>query len=90
MVQGFFLNRIDMLGDEFPIGMCVEDPPSIFPDTTESIFPIGDGTMVIAQETVDLVIFFAFIEQCFFQHLLTRFPPNAILKMDTQRKSYPK
>ena len=57
-----------MLGNEFPVGMCVENAPLVFPDVADAKFPIGDDAMVVAQEAMNFVGFQFLIKVSFLDH----------------------
>ena len=68
MVKRFLLYGVDVLGNDFSIGMSIEDASSIFPDIADAKFSIRDQTIVAAQEARNLIAFHYFIEHRFFQH----------------------
>jgi hypothetical protein len=48
MIKRFFFYRVDVSGNEFSIGMSIEDPSSILSDVTDAKFSVGDRAMVAA------------------------------------------
>jgi uncharacterized FAD-dependent dehydrogenase len=48
MIKRFFFNGVDVPGNEFSIGVSIEDPSSILPDVTDAKFSVGDEAMVAA------------------------------------------
>ena len=70
MVQGFLFDGVDTLGNEFAIGVGVENAGLVLPDVAPSIFSIRDHAVVIAQKASHFIIFHRFIKERFFQHLL--------------------
>ncbi len=68
MVERFFFDGVDVLSNEFSIGMSKENASSVFPDVADTEFSIGDQTMVTAQEAGDLIVFLLLIKHRFFEH----------------------
>jgi hypothetical protein len=62
VIKGFFLDRINVLGNELSVGMGVEGSTAIFPDIADAEFPVGDQAVVTAQKTRCLTIFQLFIK----------------------------
>jgi uncharacterized FAD-dependent dehydrogenase len=48
MIKRFFFYGVDASGNEFSIGMRVEDPSSILSDVTDAKFSVGDEAVVAA------------------------------------------
>jgi hypothetical protein len=48
MIKRFFFYGVDVSGNEFSIGMSIEDPSSILPDVTDAKFSVGDEATVAA------------------------------------------
>jgi len=72
MVERFLFDGVDILGDEFAIGMGIENAVLILSDIADTEFSFRDQAVVVAQETRDLVLGQFFVKKCFFQH---RLPP---------------
>jgi hypothetical protein len=71
MVKRFFFYGVDVLGNEFSIGMSIEDTSFILPDVADPKFSIGDQAMVAAQEAGDFVGSRPFIKHCLLEHSLS-------------------
>ncbi len=71
VIERFFLDGVDVLGNEFSIGMGIEITAFIFPDVADTEFPIGNPTMVAAQEAGNLIAFHFFIKHRFFEQSLS-------------------
>jgi len=71
VIKGFFFDGIDICGNEFSVGVGVENALFILPDVTDAELPIGDRAAVVAQETKDLPVFQFLIEKAFFQDHLS-------------------
>jgi len=82
VVERFFLDGVDVLGNEFSIGMGIENTAFIFPDVADTKFSIGNPTMVATQEAGNLIAFHFFIKHRFFKHFL--FPLCRIQSYHTQ------
>jgi hypothetical protein len=61
MIKRFFFYGVDVSGNEFSIGMSIEDTSSILPNVTDAKFSVGDEAMVAAQEAGNLIFFHLFI-----------------------------
>ena len=66
MIQRFLFNGIDMLGNEFAIGMGIKNTILVLPDITNPKFPIRDQAVVTAQEAGNLVLGRFSVKKCFF------------------------
>jgi hypothetical protein len=51
MVERFLFDGVDILGDEFAIGMGIENAILILPDIADTEFSFRDQAVVVAQET---------------------------------------
>jgi hypothetical protein len=71
MVKRFFFYWVDILGNEFAVGMGIENTSFILPDAADAKSSIGDMTVMAAQETGDLIAFNFFIKHRFFEHGLS-------------------
>jgi hypothetical protein len=66
MVERFLFDGVDILGDEFTIGMSIKNTVLILPDVADPKFSFRDQAVVTAQETGDLVLGRFSIKTCFF------------------------
>jgi hypothetical protein len=57
MIKRFFFYRVDVSGNEFSVGVSIEDTLSILPDIADAKFSVGDEAMVAAQEAGNLIFF---------------------------------
>jgi hypothetical protein len=75
VVERFFLDGVDVLGNEFSISMSKENTTSILPDIADTKFSIGNPTMVAAQKAGNLIASHFFIKHRFFEHSLSPLCP---------------
>jgi len=68
MVKRLLFDRVDAPGNEFSVGVGVENATSILPDIADAKFPIRNQAMVTAQKAGNLIVFHSLIEHPFFQH----------------------
>jgi hypothetical protein len=68
MIKRFFFYRVNMLSDDFPIGMGIKDTAPVLSDTADAELPFVDDTMVITEKAVHLVVFQFLVEKGFLQH----------------------
>jgi len=73
VVERFFFDGVDVLGNEFSIGVGIENTASIFSDVADAKFSIGDQAMVAAQKAGNLIVFHFVIKYRFFEHGLSPF-----------------
>jgi hypothetical protein len=66
MVERFLFDGVDILGDEFAIGMGIKDAVFILPDIADPKFPFRDQAVMTAQETGDLIFGRFLVKKCFF------------------------
>jgi len=68
VVERFFLDGIDVLGNEFSISMREENTASILPYIADAKFSVGDPAMVAAQKAGNRIAPHFFIKHRFFEH----------------------
>jgi hypothetical protein len=65
MEQGFFFNRIDVLGDELTIDQGIQNAAVVFAHIAYPSAAVSDDTTMAAKIAPYLVIFQPFIKVCF-------------------------
>jgi hypothetical protein len=71
VVEGFFLDGVDVLGNEVSISMSKENTTSILPDIADAKFSVGDPAMVAAQKAGNRIASHFFIKHRFLEHCLS-------------------
>jgi len=71
VVERFFLDGVDVLGNEISISMSKEDTASILPDIADAKFSVRDPAMVAAQKAGNLIASHFFIKHRFLEHSLS-------------------
>jgi hypothetical protein len=66
MEQGFFLDRVDVLGDDLVIDETVEDAVAVFTNRADAALPVGNQTTVTAQAAKNLATLFLLLEHGLF------------------------
>ncbi len=66
MVERFLFDGVDILGDEFAIGMGIKNAVLILPDIANPKVSFRDQAVVTAQEAGNLVLGRFFVKKCLF------------------------
>jgi hypothetical protein len=69
MVEGLFLDGIDVGSNNLSVGISVQLALDVLPDAADAEFGVGNSTLVIAQQTMDHRPIDGFIEHGVFKHV---------------------
>jgi hypothetical protein len=56
MEQGFFLDRIHILGNQLPVDQRIEFPPMIFPNSANPLLPLLDAASMMAEKALNFLV----------------------------------